>query len=1731
MNNIRMTHAGRLRLPALILALAMLAITPVMDQPESALAQNSVPGTPGISARATGETWVTIGWSGPTNTGGSAITAYDLRYKVATSTAWTTLSSVWTTGSRRYTVRNLTTGTQYNFAVRAVNSTGDGPWASVNDTPTDAPSTRSNTAPLLDLQELSSGLLDPSVENVYPGSLGSATDVDYYRLSIESSQISGTYGFWIYSRSNIDMKGAIYERGNRRFNTSDHGGQDHNPEDFFSRTELSPGVYHIEVSGYDGATGDYEINVRAFPEGSSGRSNAIDLPLGQAARGNIHPAGDEDYYKITLTARTDVILRASGGRDTVGELQNTSGTKIAENDDSLFPQDVFNFLIRETLNAGVYYLRVKNYNEGITGAYTVHASTAGSPGSSTSTAQALTLDEARGGNISSAGDSDHFSITVAQDTYATIWALHESDSLDADGELLNNSGQAVTEDFLHDMAGDAGFGIEHLLTPGTHHLKVTGDGGTSTGVYTVLATENQTFNRVADRCSGKSRSPGINDALSGCQWHLNNTGQFSGGAGQDINVEPVWTSGNLGGDVNVAVVDAGINGQHPDLVDNVVAASNHDYNGRDIVYYPLHNHGTAVAGIIAARDNSIGVRGVAPRASIYAYNLLVDEAENQSVSNMNRADAMSRNAAATAVSNNSWGPGDNGVHEPADSFWRAAIETGVRDGHNGKGTFYVWAGGNGGRDNDYSNLDEFANQWGVTAVCAVNHKDVRAAYSERGSNLWVCAPSSDGYKMPGIATTGNQGRYMDHFTGTSAAVPQVSGLAALLRKANPALTWRDLKLIMAASARKNDPADSGWEPGGYRYGSTTDQYQFNHQYGFGVIDAQAAVNLAADWNTAPALRQSVGVASGGSLSIPDATTLMAGSRVQSAITLNDDVEFIEYVTLHTQFDHDSFRDLEVELVAPSGRVSKLVPEYDDSSDAALHFFPTDPLDGTFRLGTSKHLGESAEGVWTLRMRDFYSVDSGELASWSITAYGHRMRPEIPMVLPLTQHSAGGLTITWTEPSDPGASEITAYDARYIRSDATDKADENWTSRNGIWTEGNLIYHLNALEAQTEYDVQVLAVNARSKGKWSETRTETTGDNVLPAVSGCSLPDLTSRSLAWHGVLTAGKSAVPAKDSKPEEMIGWGHYNNVGAISRKDIPMVLGGNSYTIGDLLMQFDIAESIQALIAAPDGALALNLSSSLTAVEQEDLVLHVCGQEFAFAEADRPEGHDDPDPPGLINWKDNDYYWQDSGLTWTNGTSRLIVMSIPESSEAMSARAKAPPFITRAPGISPAGKDRLWTGGEDVEITITFSEAVTVDASGGAPSIGVTLGGTEERTAGYLRADGTAELIFRYTLTPDDGDHSSIQVPGNSLALNGGTIRSQATQTGARLEHNGAAVLAPAGKGKSVQPPEESPDSGPSARFREAPQTHDGEQPFRVELHLSPEPDGLSYRTLREALETTGASVSKVQRRTAGKDDIWVITVTPSQGGDITIRLPALECSQDYAVCINGQPLVETASAVIEGLPFTAKFAHVPAEHNGENSFEVHLHFSHEPAQGFSYRTVLEGLLDLEGGRIDRVWRLKAGNRLWGIAATPLGLENTSIMVRETTGCETEHAVCDAAGRKLPGGLGAIIIGPPTLSVSDGNIQGETLAFRVSLSRPLSNRVTADYATHDGTAASGQDYTETSGTLTFEPETRVQTIIVPVTGPQDEGAERKTLTMTLSDPSPERVRIANGTATGAIP
>ena len=462
----------------------------------------------------------------------------------------------------------------------------------------------------------------------------------------------------------------------------------------------------------------------------------------------------------------------------------------------------------------------------------------------------------------------------------------------------------------------------------------------------------------------------------------------------------------------------------------------------------------------------------------------------------------------------------------------------------------------------------------MTTVCAVGHDDIRSGYSDTGANLWVCGPSSSGrVGQPRIATTDNGHRYSGSFGGTSAATPIVSGAVALIREANNALTWRDVKLILAASVRKNDPDNTGWEQGALKYGSTTDRYNFNHEYGFGMVDAKAAVDLAPTWTNVRDLREITSESRVINLRIPDLPSSGTPTTVSSSLTVDHFVEFVEFVEVNAHFNHPYFRDLTVELVSPSGAVSTL------STSAPIE----GALTTKFRFGSARHLGENAAGEWTLQIKDTQDGDSGTLKSWGLTFYGHGFVPGAPQIDTVTP-GGGTLEIDWNAPTDTGETAITSYDLRYIRDDATDRSDDNWTLETGVGTPTNRSHTITGLDGGVKYEFQLQASNDSGHGPWSQAEADepTTVAPAAPAITSITRGDRTL-AVVWTAPADTGGGVITAYDvryieTSADEMVdsNW---------TVRDSAWRSGDLRYVISNLTNATEYDVQVRAVNSAGDG------------------------------------------------------------------------------------------------------------------------------------------------------------------------------------------------------------------------------------------------------------------------------------------------------------------------------------------------------------------------------------------------------------------------------------------------------------------------------------------------------------------------------------------------------------------
>lgn len=324
-----------------------------------------------------------------------------------------------------------------------------------------------------------------------------------------------------------------------------------------------------------------------------------------------------------------------------------------------------------------------------------------------------------------------------------------------------------------------------------------------------------------------------NNPLYPQQYYLKNTGQNGGTKGVDINVEPAWQFTNGSPDITVAVIDNGVDRSHEDFGGRVLPGytiRNKNGLGEPQNENSLNNksHGTACAGIIAASNNNLGIRGVASNIKILPINISPDAAvfipfigiTSGFGSTLEIAEAINWAWKRADILSCSWGGG-----VPSNDI-TAALDSARTYGRNGLGCPIVFASGNSHpRIQDVSypgNLD------GIITVGAIDKNGNIQDYSQRGRSMDLVAPSGG---IPGdIVTTDimgsrgeSQGNYINNFNGTSAACPQVAGVAALILSVKPDLRWTEVAHALEKTAR--DLGSAG----------------FDNTFGYGLVNAGAAI--------------------------------------------------------------------------------------------------------------------------------------------------------------------------------------------------------------------------------------------------------------------------------------------------------------------------------------------------------------------------------------------------------------------------------------------------------------------------------------------------------------------------------------------------------------------------------------------------------------------------------------------------------------------------------------------------------------------------------------------------------------------------------------------------------------------------------------------------------------------------------------------------------------------------
>ena len=366
--------------------------------------------------------------------------------------------------------------------------------------------------------------------------------------------------------------------------------------------------------------------------------------------------------------------------------------------------------------------------------------------------------------------------------------------------------------------------------------------------------------------------------------------------------------------------------------------------------------------------------------------------------------------------------------ENATEDFVRVMKMGTSELRSGRGALYVKAAGNEfelcNRAHPLnreigcisSNADPDQNLPYLIAVGAFNAEDVKSSYSNAGANLWVVGPGGeDGFERPAMITTdqagtgagfglhgeiplstdhplNRDGDYVNAFGGTSSASPAVAGAVAVLLGVKPNLTWRDVKHILAVTARRIDPgraevraafngtpyvAQHAWQTNAAGHG-------FHNWYGFGAVDIDAAVALAQSSYAPDSLGTLVesewfesGTDGALALAIPDADG--AGTSAVLDVSGLPESADIEAVVLEIEIEHTDTFDLGVTLHSPAGTASVLNPPF----NAVLEDFPGLR---NWQLLSNAFYGENPNGAWTVHVADLAAEDTGSLTGWRLRFY-------------------------------------------------------------------------------------------------------------------------------------------------------------------------------------------------------------------------------------------------------------------------------------------------------------------------------------------------------------------------------------------------------------------------------------------------------------------------------------------------------------------------------------------------------------------------------------------------------------------------------------------------------------------------------------------------------------------------------------------------------------------------
>ncbi len=441
-----------------------------------------------------------------------------------------------------------------------------------------------------------------------------------------------------------------------------------------------------------------------------------------------------------------------------------------------------------------------------------------------------------------------------------------------------------------------------------------------------------------------------------------------------VNVLPVWQKYN-GTGVRIGVYDSSFFPEHSDIDGNVIHRENFKTHNGNII---LNQHALQVASIIAAERNDKFYVGVAYGAKIGSYQALGSDHPNH-----NNLDFFLE----YDIINNSW-CSIFPLSTPKEriKLYIQDFKAAVTEGRNELGSIIIFASGNGGGYGFDANYDGLTSGPYTVTVGGINKpaellfmEKQTAYFAAHGANILVSAPASnlsllsnDNFSISNNLESQDSNNL--NTQGTSFAAPIVSGIVALMLQANPKLGYRDAQEILAASATFEESELLSQWAWNYNKANTWNGggYHFSHQYGFGMVNAEAAVKLAQSWPLQQTTKN---------LKTIQGKYQITAQKVISTKLYEIDIPqkiITEHVEQATNIAiNGNIQDVNLYLISPKGTTSKLMYNFlhNPVEQTKLSYSEISNIFKMYKLprgidwnfGSTNFRGEDSQGKWALKV--------------------------------------------------------------------------------------------------------------------------------------------------------------------------------------------------------------------------------------------------------------------------------------------------------------------------------------------------------------------------------------------------------------------------------------------------------------------------------------------------------------------------------------------------------------------------------------------------------------------------------------------------------------------------------------------------------------------------------------------------------------------------------------------